>query len=49
MPIALGSWLAATRDHLEAIVQAARAIANAAKAESLSGVGAACQKFHDGV
>jgi hypothetical protein len=49
MPVAVGNWLSATKDHLDAIVQAVGAITNAAKAESVSGVGAACQKFHDGV
>ncbi len=49
MPIAVSNWLGATKDHLDAIVQAARAITNAAEVESVSGVGAACQKFHNGV
>lgn len=49
MPVAVGDWLGTTKDHLDAIVQAAHSIANAAHAESVSGVGAACKKFHDGV
>lgn len=49
MPIAVGSWLSATKDHLDAIVRAAHTMANAATTESVSGVGAACRQFHDGV
>jgi hypothetical protein len=49
MPVALGNWLSTTKDHMDAIVQAANAIVGAGKAENVSGVGAACQKFHDGV
>jgi len=49
MPTAVGSWLGATKDHLDAIVRAAHALANAAQDENVSGVGAACQNFHDGV
>lgn len=49
IPIAVGSWLSATKDHLDAIVQAVDAIQDAARNRSVSGIGGACQKFHDGV
>jgi hypothetical protein len=49
MPIAVGDWLSTTKDHLDAIVQAAHTISIDAQNGSISGVGAACQKFHDGM
>lgn len=43
------NWLSATKDHLDAIVHASDAIKSAVKNANISGLGAACQNFHDGV
>lgn len=49
MNVSVGNWLRTTKDHLDAIVQATHTISNDADAGNISGVSAACQKFHDGV
>lgn len=49
MDVSVRNWLKATKDHLDAIVHASDAMKSAVKNANISGLGAACQNFHDGV
>ena len=49
MNVAVGNWLDNVQDHLDAIVNGAGNVGAAADSGDISGVGAACKQFHDGV